>query len=200
MLFHADDHVCLLYCIHVSLSVFTHGALLNFSTGMPQAFPIHGLDPRMFAFFYLSGVVAGKRPLIRNSRVLHWFGRFTGIFGLYFSLQYLSLSDATVLTFLVPLSTAVAGALILKESFSVREGIAGRAWLQAPSLHVSRHMLIVYFCLYSFQFIRSNFDCASTIIVWRQSRDRRIRHRDPSAAYSSCLVSPWPSNRINSRN
>jgi drug/metabolite transporter (DMT)-like permease len=41
--------------------------------------------------------------------------RFFGLFGIYFSLQYLSLSDATVITFLAPTGTAIAGALLLQE-------------------------------------------------------------------------------------
>lgn len=51
--------------------------------------------------------------------------RFFGLFGMYYSLQYLSLSDATVLSFLVPMCTAIMGALILKESFSGKEALAG---------------------------------------------------------------------------
>ncbi|KAF8621952.1 hypothetical protein AX15_007383 [Amanita polypyramis BW_CC] len=50
---------------------------------------------------------------------------FVGLSGLYFSLQYLSLSDATVLTFLSPLCTAVAGALFLHESFRLTQALAG---------------------------------------------------------------------------
>jgi len=44
---------------------------------------------------------------------------------MYYSLQYLSLSDATVLTFLSPLTTGMAGALLLKESFSRKEAFSG---------------------------------------------------------------------------
>ena len=51
--------------------------------------------------------------------------RFGGIFGLYYSLQYLSLSDATVLQFLSPMFTAIAGAVFLHEAFSWREAFAG---------------------------------------------------------------------------
>jgi len=50
---------------------------------------------------------------------------FFGIFGIYYSLQYLSLSDATVLTFLVPMCTAISGALFLGEKISYREAFAG---------------------------------------------------------------------------
>ncbi|RPD56854.1 hypothetical protein L226DRAFT_513609 [Lentinus tigrinus ALCF2SS1-7] len=50
---------------------------------------------------------------------------FLGIYGLYYSLQYLSLSDATVLQFLSPIFTAIAGAVFLREAFSWREAAAG---------------------------------------------------------------------------
>ncbi|EGN97441.1 hypothetical protein SERLA73DRAFT_184151 [Serpula lacrymans var. lacrymans S7.3] len=53
------------------------------------------------------------------------FCGFFGLFGMYFSLQYLSLADATVLTFLGPLATAVAGYFILKENYSKKEALAG---------------------------------------------------------------------------
>jgi EamA-like transporter family len=52
--------------------------------------------------------------------------RFFGLFGIYYSLKYLSLSDAVVLTFLSPTTTAVAGFLFLRESLSRKEAIAGR--------------------------------------------------------------------------
>ena len=52
--------------------------------------------------------------------------RFFGLFGVYYSLQYLSLSDATVLTFLVPMCTAMAGAVFLGENFPRREAFSGR--------------------------------------------------------------------------
>ncbi|KAI0808219.1 hypothetical protein C8Q74DRAFT_1231955 [Fomes fomentarius] len=54
---------------------------------------------------------------------------FVGIFGLYYSLQYLSVTDATVLQFLSPMFTAVAGAVFLHEAFSWREASAGLASL-----------------------------------------------------------------------
>lgn len=51
--------------------------------------------------------------------------RFLGLVGLYSSLQYLSVADATVLTFLTPLTTAVAGCVLLKEGYSVTQAVAG---------------------------------------------------------------------------
>ncbi|KAJ7280287.1 hypothetical protein C8J57DRAFT_1712262 [Mycena rebaudengoi] len=51
--------------------------------------------------------------------------RFIGLNGTYFSLQYLSLSDATVISFLVPMCTAMCGSVFLKETFTRREAFAG---------------------------------------------------------------------------
>ncbi|KAJ3561720.1 hypothetical protein NP233_g10023 [Leucocoprinus birnbaumii] len=62
---------------------------------------------------------------VRLLLVLRGVSGFFGLFGLYFSLQYLSLSDATVLTFLAPLCTATSGALFLGEKFARREAAAG---------------------------------------------------------------------------
>jgi len=50
---------------------------------------------------------------------------FFGVFGIIYSLEYLSLSDATVLTFLSPLTTAIAGALLLNESVSRQQAVSG---------------------------------------------------------------------------
>ncbi|SJL06699.1 related to Probable transport protein YPL264C [Armillaria ostoyae] len=50
---------------------------------------------------------------------------FIGICGVYYSLKYLSLSEATVLTFLMPTTTAIAGAVFLGETVSVGQIIAG---------------------------------------------------------------------------
>ena len=51
--------------------------------------------------------------------------RLSGLFGIYYSLIYLSLSDAMVITFLGPTTTAIAGYLILGEALSRREIVAG---------------------------------------------------------------------------
>ncbi|KAF8881637.1 hypothetical protein BD779DRAFT_1627156 [Infundibulicybe gibba] len=75
------------------------------STGVPDPF----LGPK------------GVRILL----VLRGVSGFFGLFGMYYSLQYLSLSDATVLTFLAPLCTTIAGSLLLNEKFSIREALAG---------------------------------------------------------------------------
>ncbi|KAF6063732.1 EamA-like transporter family protein [Candida albicans] len=48
---------------------------------------------------------------------------FFGVFGMYFSLQYLSLSDAVALTFLVPMVTAFLAFVLLHEKYSILEAI-----------------------------------------------------------------------------
>ena len=50
---------------------------------------------------------------------------FFGLFGMYYSLQYLSLSDAVVLTFLTPTVTAIVGHFVLKEGFTRGQTVAG---------------------------------------------------------------------------
>ncbi|KAI0822122.1 drug/metabolite transporter [Trametes gibbosa] len=49
---------------------------------------------------------------------------FVGLFGTYYALQYLSLSDTTVLSFLTPMCTAVTGALFLKEHLTIKQALA----------------------------------------------------------------------------
>ncbi|KAG1824672.1 uncharacterized protein BJ212DRAFT_1321811 [Suillus subaureus] len=47
------------------------------------------------------------------------WSRFFGLYGMYWSLQYLAVADATVLLFLTPLMTAVVGSILLKESYFI---------------------------------------------------------------------------------
>ncbi|CAN8097566.1 unnamed protein product [Discula destructiva] len=46
------------------------------------------------------------------------FGGFFGVFGLYYSLRYLNLSEATVITFMMPLVASVGGYLLLGATIS----------------------------------------------------------------------------------
>ncbi|KAF8127133.1 drug/metabolite transporter superfamily [Boletus edulis] len=50
---------------------------------------------------------------------------FFGIFGMYYSLNYLSISDAVVITFLNPFAVALAGYLLLKETYTKQDAMAG---------------------------------------------------------------------------
>jgi drug/metabolite transporter (DMT)-like permease len=64
-------------------------------------------------------------PNIRGLLLLRGLFGFLSTLFLYMSLQALSLSDATALTFLGPLVTGATAALILGEPFTVRERVAG---------------------------------------------------------------------------
>ncbi|QRV95556.1 transport protein [Ceratobasidium sp. AG-Ba] len=78
-------------------------------------------------YMFASGVadpILGPKG-IRMWLIIRGVVGFFGLFGLYYSLQYLSLSDTTVLTFLSPTSTAVVGYLLLREPYSWRQGAAG---------------------------------------------------------------------------
>jgi len=69
----------------------------------------------------------GPRGSVRWLLVLRGLGGFWGVFGLYYSLTYLDLSDATVITFLSPIVTSFVCSVIpaLKEPFTRHELFAG---------------------------------------------------------------------------
>ncbi|KAF8260012.1 hypothetical protein EI94DRAFT_944170 [Lactarius quietus] len=62
---------------------------------------------------------------LRAVLVLRGLTGFVSLSGMYFSLQHLSLSDATVLTFIAPILTGFSGAVFLKEPLSIKETLAG---------------------------------------------------------------------------
>ncbi|KAK0502126.1 integral membrane protein DUF6 [Armillaria luteobubalina] len=59
--------------------------------------------------------------------LLVWQGTvgFCGMFGIYYSLKYLALSEVTVLIFLAPFVTAILGVVTLGERIGVGQGLAG---------------------------------------------------------------------------
>ncbi|KAF8063348.1 EamA-like transporter family-domain-containing protein [Lyophyllum atratum] len=61
---------------------------------------------------------------VRLLLVLRGIFGFIGSIGVYASLKYLSLSEATVLTFLAPLCTGIFGAIFLKEKYTKRQALA----------------------------------------------------------------------------
>ena len=69
----------------------------------------------------------GPRGSVRWLLVLRGLGGFWGVFGLYYSLAYLDLSDATVITFLSPITTSFVCSVIpaLREPFTKHEMFAG---------------------------------------------------------------------------
>ncbi|KAG9075928.1 hypothetical protein FS749_012343 [Ceratobasidium sp. UAMH 11750] len=78
-------------------------------------------------YMFASGVadpILGPKG-IRMWLVIRGVVGFFGLSGLYYSLQYMSLSDATVLTFLSPNVTAALGFLFLREAVSWKQAAAG---------------------------------------------------------------------------
>ena len=91
---------------------------------------------------------------------LHY--RFFGLFGVYYSLQYLSLSDATVLTFLAPMFTIATGALFLGEKMHWKQAVAGCK--SALFGFFSHHNVKLW---PSMQPYWRDFDRATNIFVWK---------------------------------
>ncbi|KAF8510136.1 hypothetical protein BU17DRAFT_55662 [Hysterangium stoloniferum] len=64
-------------------------------------------------------------PEVRYLLIIRGVCGFFGLFGLYYPLIYLSLSDTVILSFLAPTTTSIAGFLLLHETISRREVFAG---------------------------------------------------------------------------
>jgi drug/metabolite transporter (DMT)-like permease len=64
-------------------------------------------------------------PQVRWLLVARGFGGFFGVFGMYYSLLYLPLADATVITFLAPGLACWACSILIHEPFSRMEQVAG---------------------------------------------------------------------------
>ncbi|WXC44469.1 hypothetical protein QX201_004203 [Fusarium graminearum] len=62
---------------------------------------------------------------VRGLLVLRGMAGSVGLFGLYYSLSYLDVSDATVITFLVPTLTAFIAWVALREPFTLNEALVG---------------------------------------------------------------------------
>lgn len=62
-------------------------------------------------------------PAMRKWLILRGFTGFFGVFGMYFSLMYLSISDAVLITFLTPTVTVIMAWIILRERFTKMEAI-----------------------------------------------------------------------------
>lgn len=62
-------------------------------------------------------------PEVRHWLILRGLVGFAGLFGLYYSLLYLPLSDAVVLTFLSPIVTGICAWMFLREPFTRTEAI-----------------------------------------------------------------------------
>ena len=83
----------------------------------------------LFSLLYMWWAKVPEAPLgpkaIRPILALRGFGGFFGVFGLYYSLIYLPLADAIVMTFLAPMLAAWICSLIIKTPFTRSQQIAG---------------------------------------------------------------------------
>ncbi|KAI4199346.1 MAG: hypothetical protein LQ346_002583 [Caloplaca aetnensis] len=61
---------------------------------------------------------------VRSLLLARGFGGFFGLLGIYYSLQYLPLAEATVITFLAPIVACWACSVLLKEPFTRSEQVA----------------------------------------------------------------------------
>lgn len=65
-------------------------------------------------------------PAVRGLLILRGVSGFFGVFGLYYSLVYLPLSEATVLTFLIPILTCYVCSIVMpNETFTRKQQLAG---------------------------------------------------------------------------
>ncbi|OCK94665.1 uncharacterized protein K441DRAFT_635943, partial [Cenococcum geophilum 1.58] len=118
------------------------GALMNTSTRLLETscddaggmHPFQILFARMAVTFVLSSVYMrySKVPYfplgmkeVRRLLLFRGVAGFVGVYGLYYSLQYLPMAEATVITFLVPVITSWACSLLLHERFSRTQQICG---------------------------------------------------------------------------
>ncbi|KAI9712548.1 MAG: hypothetical protein M1812_006857 [Candelaria pacifica] len=66
----------------------------------------------------------GKRE-VRGLLIARGLGGFFGVYGIYYSLLYLPLAEATVITFLAPIVACWACSIVIKEPFTRTEQVAG---------------------------------------------------------------------------
>ena len=83
----------------------------------------------VFSLLYMWWAEVEDAPMgpriVRPVLALRGFGGFFGVVGLYFSLIYLPLADAIVMTFIAPMLAAYIGSFIMKTPFARSQQIAG---------------------------------------------------------------------------
>lgn len=87
------------------------------------------------------GVYFGGATSTSNAPNSH--RRFLANYGVYSSVKYLSLSDVTVLTFITPIFTGLAGAVFLGEHLSIRVALAGCKHFHTLLATIIIHQMIV---------------------------------------------------------
>ena len=102
------------------IRVITYQVLEENSTPVPRSkgCPDFAVPPR---FRWVCTLF--MRTLLRT--LLIYYGRFLAVYGTFCALQYLPLSDVTVLKFITPILIGLSGAVFLREPFSLRVALAG---------------------------------------------------------------------------
>ena len=113
------------HCIHVRLFDEMTCFCFKLLSGIGEKFQTHCVAQRVFGDCWYSEVSQGRASCVLFSNISQSFCSFVGLSGLYFSLQYLSLSDSTALTFITPILTGFSGAIFLKEPFSTKQTFSG---------------------------------------------------------------------------
>jgi drug/metabolite transporter (DMT)-like permease len=118
------NNLYLFYGVYVSMQMGGGICVLNvgrYYASVP--YPITGPPEvrHLLAFRGVSGFFGQSNAFAR----WEFADSASGLFGIYYSLIYLSLSDSVVITFLTPTTTAIAGYLLLGETLTRREMIAG---------------------------------------------------------------------------
>ena len=99
-------------------------------SGIGRKFQTQFSVPKMSGHCYWHEVSQGADATCALMNVPHRHHRFTALSGMYFSLKYLSFSDAVVLKFLAPILTAFSGAMFLQERLSLKQIVASRKHFQ----------------------------------------------------------------------
>ncbi|EGW32986.1 uncharacterized protein SPAPADRAFT_137397 [Spathaspora passalidarum NRRL Y-27907] len=130
-----NSGLCLLLLSHFLNSIMIASCKL-LVTDKDSNVPIHPLQIlfiRMLITYVLCLIYMGvtrsipEAPFgpkkVRTLLIMRGLLGFFGVFGLYFSLQYLSVSDAVGITFLAPMVTAFLAFIVLGESYSILEAV-----------------------------------------------------------------------------
>ena len=116
-------------------------------SGIGAKLQTHFLVQKASGLCYCSEATQGRCCSSLEDVAPHCYRRFTALSGMYFSLQYLSLSDAVVLKFLAPILTGFSGTIFLRESLSLKEVLAGRErfmkCLTPIAIHVIQYAVFV---------------------------------------------------------
>jgi hypothetical protein len=143
-------------CVSLPLSKICSQLLPGIGGGSQTQF----LAQRVSGYSWCSEVSQGSVSCVLFAYAPHHRHRFVSLSGMYFSLQYLSLSDAVVIKFISPILTGFSGAIFLKEPLSHREILAGCKFFFDCSHHDR------YLHGFSIQFFWCSSDRQASNFIW----------------------------------